>query len=486
MDLSKEKILPWLIDEAGIFFAYLDAGGKVLFCNKKIKDLVPGGNRDIEGKELLGLLYPDSAGMPKLQMFKAMLNDSSRYKRRNAFEGVVNDAAGAKRFIQWDITPVASGQGGAEGFILAGCDISGIEEQGSQARETDDTLRNILANISEYALYTINPEGNITYFGMGSESMLGWHRNDIIFKHVSLLHPSASLSVIGEAIEKVKAIGRQEIETEVVRKDGRKIPVSLNITRFSDAGANLIGYIFIAKDITERKKFEYEMFQAEKLAAIGQLAAGITHEISNPLFVISGRTELLLRDKELHPELIESLELINSQTQRIRDLVEQILKFCRKTAVHREAVNINDIISGALVLVSYQKQLCAGIKVVKELAQPAALVKGDFNQLQDVFVNIFLNAYQAMPDQGELTVKAAAQDGYVEITVKDTGCGIPEEHLKNIFMPFFSTKKIGTGLGLSICHNVIRNLKGSISVESQAGKGATFTIRLPLLKVAGG
>ena len=487
MDPSKEKILPWLIDEAGIFFVYLDASGKILFCNKRVEDIVSCKSGEAEGKAWLDLLYPKDAEKIKRQMFKAILDDSLRHKRGNIFEGVISDGASADRFIYWNIAPAISGTGGVDGLILAGSDISGLQQQESSAKRIDDTLKNILSSIKEYALYTVNPEGNITYFAMGSESMLGWQKSDIIFKHVSLLHPSEALSGLGDALEKVKSSGRQEIETELVRKDGEMVPVALNIIPFMDAGENLAGYIFIAKDITERKKFEYEIFQAEKLASIGQLAAGIAHEISNPLFVISGRTELLLGNKELPSEALEALNLVSSQIQRIRDLVDRVLKFSRKSSPKLEVININVIIEAALSLASYQRPPAAGITVVKDLMPQGALVKGDFNQLQDVFVNLFLNAYQAMPDIGTLRVKAVSMgDGYAQISVSDTGSGILESNLKNIFMPFFSTKKVGTGLGLSICHNIIKNHKGSISVESRAGKGTTFKVRLPFANEAGG
>ena len=157
-----------------------------------------------------------------------------------------------------------------------------------------------------------------------------------------------------------------------------------------------------------------------------------------------------------------------------------MLKFSRQTTPKFEAININDTIEGALPLLSYHKLADAKIEMLKDFAKDLPPIKGDLNQLQEVFINLFLNAHQAMPQGGKLTVKTSnLQNQYAEIRVSDTGCGIPLQNLKNIFMPFFSTKKGGTGLGLSICYNIIKNHNGSIDIESQLNKGTALIIKLP-------
>jgi signal transduction histidine kinase len=210
----------------------------------------------------------------------------------------------------------------------------------------------------------------------------------------------------------------------------------------------------------------------------------MAHEVNNPLFVISGRLEVLLGQKRLASKVKESLETINAQADRIRKLVDRMLKFSRQAPPRLEAININDVIENVLPLLSYQKLTSAKVDIEKDLEKGLPLIKGDLSQLQEVFVNLFINAYQSMAEGGKLTIKTSNfENSYAQILISDTGCGIPQQSLKNLFMPFFSTKKEGTGLGLSICYNIIKSHNGSIDIETQVNKGTTFIIKLPFAKL---
>jgi PAS domain S-box-containing protein len=228
-------------------------------------------------------------------MFKAMIDDAIKYKRSNSFEGIITDCKKNEHFICWGISPILAEDKKLEGILCMGNDVTSSREREGSFKSIDDTLKNIFLSIKEYALYAINLDGNITYFGMGSEAMFGWHKNEIIFKHISELHAYDEIAYkLPFILEQVKNFGRYELETYFIRKDGQSFPVSLTITKFMDAAGDTIGYIFMAKDITERRRLEYQIFQSEKLAAVGQLVAGIAHEINNPVFVISGRADLLI------------------------------------------------------------------------------------------------------------------------------------------------------------------------------------------------
>jgi signal transduction histidine kinase len=220
------------------------------------------------------------------------------------------------------------------------------------------------------------------------------------------------------------------------------------------------------------------------MAAVGQLSAGMAHEVNNPLFVISGRLEMLLEDARLEGELRKELEMIKSQSDRIRGLVDRLLKFSRyhKTKT-TEPLDLNSIIEGVLPFLNYQNWSDSKVVLEKDLSKDLLPVNGNLNELQEVFINLFLNAYQSMPEGGTVTVKTANTDSeFVEVRISDTGRGIAGEDLKNIFMPFFSTKKEGTGLGLSICYNIIKNHQGSINIETRLNAGTTFIVRLPIAK----
>jgi len=478
---ESEKLLFRLIDKANVLFLYFDVDGNVSICNKKVETIAAKNREDILGKNWLNVLYRDSNAAIKQQMFKAVIDDSIKYRRTNTFEGVISDKDNNERFIFWSITPMLTETEGLEGILLVGDDITELKESEASSKKIDEILRSIFSNIKEYALYVVNLDGNITYYGMGSEMMFGWQKNEIVFKHVSLLCTADDAkNKLPFILEQVKRYGQYETEIELIRKDGQSFPVILTVNQFLDAESNLTGYIFMAKDITESKKLEYQIFQTEKLAAIGQLAAGMAHEINNPLFVISGRIEMLLAETRLARKVKEGLDIVKAQADRIRKLVDQLLEFSRKAPPKLETININETIEGVLPLLSYHKFTSATVNIEKDLAGDLSPIKGDLNQLQEVFVNLMLNAYQSMPEGGRLSIKTRNfQNLYAQIMISDTGHGISQQDLKNLFMPFFSTKKNGTGLGLSICYNIIKNHNGSIEVESQVNKGTTFIIRLP-------
>ncbi len=478
----KGKLFSKLLDDANVVVFYLDTKGNISISNKKIEHITGRDRSDIIGKYWLDVLYRNNNAI-KQQMFKAVMDDTVTYKRPNNFEGVITDTRNCQRHICWNISPILSDSGELEGALLIGNDLTEQKEREASYEKIDETLKNIFSGIKEYALYVVNLDGNITYYSNGSEIMFGWKKSEIIFKHVSVLYtPEDARDKFPAIFEQLKKTGEFEEELELVKKDGEAFPVILTGSEFFDNEAKLIGYIFIAKDITERRKLEYQVFQAEKLAAIGQLAAGMAHEINNPLFVVSGRLEMLLEQKELPHALREDLNVINAQSDRIRKLVERLLKFSRKAPKKLEKINLNEVIENVLPFISYHKQPGGNIEIEKGLSSRPLFVKGDLNQLQEVFVNILLNACQAMPKGGKVLITTRGfEDKYAEVKISDTGSGIREQDMKNIFMPFFSTKKSGTGLGLPICFNIIKNHSGTIDVESRTGvnSGSVFTIKLP-------
>lgn len=480
---KEEKLIYRLVDDANALVLYLDTQGKINLCNKKVENITGRKKERIIGMPWPEVLYPNDDKGIKQHMLSAVMDNSVAYKRTNNFEGAITDKDNCERIISWSISPIVADSDKLEGILLLGNDITELREQGASLKKIDETIRNIFSNIKEYALYVANLEGNITYYGMGSEIMFGWPKQEIVFKHVSILHTQENIKTkLPFILGQVRQFGKhEEVEINLLRKNGEVFPVILTVTQFVDSEGKLSGYVFIAKDITERKKMEYRILQTEKLVAMGQLVAGMAHEINNPLFVISGRLELLLNQKMLFVKNIkQDLKIINAQADRIRKLVDRLLMFGRSGPLKLEEMDINSAIESVLPFLSYQKLIDAKIEIEKDFARNLPMVKGDLNQLQEVFINLFMNACQAMPEGGKLSIKTSGlANRFVQIQISDTGCGIPKQGLKNIFMPFFSTKKNGSGLGLSICYNVIKNHGGSIEVETIEGKGATFIIKLP-------
>ena len=231
------------------------------------------------------------------------------------------------------------------------------------------------------------------------------------------------------------------------------------------------------------------LIQSQKLAAIGQLSAGIAHEINNPLAIIRQEAEwmqLLLTKKEIagpqeREELKGSLRQIVQQVDRCTEIVRNLLDFARKREPVIQTVDVNRTVEDMTMLVEKEARY-HNITIVREYDQNLPAIYSDAPQLRQVFLNLLTNAAHAIGQDGTITITTSPQgNGSVHIMISDTGCGIPPEDLKKIFDPFFTTKAEGkgTGLGLSICHGIIRRLGGEIGVQSTVGQGATFTIVLP-------
>ncbi len=237
------------------------------------------------------------------------------------------------------------------------------------------------------------------------------------------------------------------------------------------------------KERDERLK-EYtkqEIMKSERLAMVGQLAAGVAHEINNPLGSILIYSHLLLEDLEKEDPKRGNLEKIVNQAARCKEIVKGLLDFSRQTEPEIKPSDINTIVTEVLSLVERQAMF-HNIKVIKKLLPDVPTILLDKNQIQQVLMNIILNAAEAMDGQGKLTVETSSDEEYVKTIFTDTGCGISEENMKKLFQPFFSTKETGhgTGLGLSISYGIIRKHNGKINVSSEIGKGSTFTIVLPI------
>ena len=223
--------------------------------------------------------------------------------------------------------------------------------------------------------------------------------------------------------------------------------------------------------------------QAERLASLGMLAAGVAHEINNPLGAILALTALTLEDVKTDDPNRENLQEVVKQTQRCRDIVKGLLEFSRHSKVNTELADLNKILQDTLSLVSKQAQFL-NITVVTNYDPELPSVMADKSELQQVVMNILINAVQAMQERGTVTIttRHSTGDNSVEVLISDTGCGMRPDQIDQIFDPFFTTKQSGqgTGLGLSIAYGIITSHRGCISVESEVGKGSTFKIRLPI------
>jgi two-component system NtrC family sensor kinase len=228
------------------------------------------------------------------------------------------------------------------------------------------------------------------------------------------------------------------------------------------------------------RDLEKILFQTEKMASVGQLAAGVAHEINSPISNISLISERLkIKISENERISLEDLEEISVQIENATKIVSDLLDFSKTPELEYIKLNINDLIAHSLSFVKNKRK--ENIEIIEKYDNDIPLILGEPNQLQLVFMNLISNAYEAMPNGGRLIISTKVHDdGYIEIKFKDNGIGIPKENISKIFDPFFTTKPHeGTGLGLSICHGIIHHYNGRIEVESKINIGTTFTLVLP-------
>jgi signal transduction histidine kinase len=252
---------------------------------------------------------------------------------------------------------------------------------------------------------------------------------------------------------------------------------------------NVIGRLIIVDDITERMELESQLSQADKLSSIGLLAAGVAHEVNTPLAVISSYAQMLAKQLQGDTTKAGLLEKITRSSFRASEIVNNLLNFSRTGGTEFADVNVNKIILDTLALLDHQFKT-SRIKVEDELAGDLPAIHGNAGRLQQVFLNLFLNAKDAMPGGGTLRVTTANGTG-VSVVVSDTGAGIAQEHIARIYDPFFTTKTSprdgqnrGTGLGLSVTYGIIQEHAGKIRVESRPGSGTTFFLDFPLTRKA--
>jgi signal transduction histidine kinase len=248
----------------------------------------------------------------------------------------------------------------------------------------------------------------------------------------------------------------------------------------------------IIKEAETTIELERTLRQSEKLATIGQLASGLAHEIGTPLNIIGGRAELIKRKMKDREGEQKDLDIIIQQAERITKIIQQLLGFVRKKRPEQKSLNIKTLLQTTLDFLDHQIQK-QELNVVREISDDLPPVMGDSDQLQQVFLNLILNAIQSMPQGGELRIGASSkwiskegiEDGqrqYVVVSVIDTGLGMEKEVVQNIFNPFFTTKDTGTGLGLMVSQGIIQDHEGWIDVKSEIGKGSVFRVYIPSLQ----
>jgi len=353
-------------------------------------------------------------------------------------------------------------------------------------------LEGLLKNM-EGGVFTIDLEKNIVSFNKAAEWITGYCYEEVIGRPCGDII-KGNLCNNSCPFEKVinTGIPANRSDAVILGKDGQQIFISYTAFRLTDIHGKTRGMTVIFRDTTELKNLREQLLQSEKLAVMGQLAAGVAHEINNPINGILTYIHLFLKRLEQNNIDLETwskdLKLMERETTRVGRLVKNLLNFSRKTEPDLRPVYLPRLIDETLPLLEDQF-LIKNIIITKNYEKNIPEILGDFNQLQQVVINIVLNAIQAVAQQGRIEISVVAEGAkgsecFVLLNVTDNGIGIPEEDIPKVFDPFYTTKtgeKGGIGLGLSIVQQIVKSHHGRITIKSKVGAGTTVSLRFPTI-----
>jgi two-component system NtrC family sensor kinase len=369
--------------------------------------------------------------------------------------------------------------------IMNGRLFRSLHEKAEELRGLKEYNENILESLDS-GIVVLDLEGRVARWNRAIEALLGRPRSEVLGQALDAVFPEAFL----EALRGALVLGDHEEIAHIYKlhlpsADGRSLIVNVSVAPFQAAPGERHGTILILDDVTARVRLEEQLQHTEKMASVGLLAAGVAHEVNTPLAGISSYTQLLRGQLDQGDPRQQVLEKIEKQSFRAAKIINSLLNFSRSSGTEFERVDVNKALLDVLSLVEHQLE-GSKIRLRRELSEGVPPVRGNENRVQQVFFNLVLNARDAMPSGGWLTLRTYADGDTVVVEVGDTGHGIKREHLRRIYDPFFTTKGIGkgTGLGLSVSYGIVQELGGAIFVESAPGQGTTFQVALPALALA--
>jgi two-component system, NtrC family, sensor histidine kinase PilS len=356
--------------------------------------------------------------------------------------------------------------------------------------------RDIIQSLDS-GLLTIDLSGNINFLNRTAERILSQNEEQLKDTSIYDLFPK-----IGTMIEQAKkkdsapSPDYQRYETPLSDRDGRRTYLGFSISPLTDPEGSLIGHTLIFQDITKFKEMEEEMKRVDKMAAVGLLAAGMAHEIRNPLASLSGSIQILKSELTLDDHQEHLMEITLRESERLNALITDFLLFAQPPQTRKVSYPMQRILDETIDLFTHSPSFHNGIRIQRPVAREEIHASVDPDQMKQVFWNLLINAAQSMSNGGDIHVRMGKGNDCcvtdlpvppplrgkecAKISIIDSGNGMAQEEKEKIFEPFFTTKENGTGLGLSIVHRIIENHNGLIKVESEVGKGSTFTIYLPV------
>ena len=357
-----------------------------------------------------------------------------------------------------------------------------LEQKAAQIERLKDFSENIVESLNVGVL-AVDLNGAVESWNTQLEGLIGVPREEAVGRKLEDVLPADLMAEIAARSkdERVSSLYKFPMRS----RDGRNLVVNVSIAPLVGKSGDRIGRLILVDDMTQRMRLEEQIFQNEKLTSLGLLAAGVAHEVNTPLAVISNYIQMLAKQLPAGDPRQQLIEKIVKQTFRASEIVNNLLNFSRTGAAEFTEVNLNTVVEETLSLVAHPFRT-GQVQVTRNLQQELPAVLGSTNKLQQVFLNLFLNARDAMPSGGMMEMRTAAHNGSVEMEITDSGGGIPRENLNRIFDPFFTTKSVGrgTGLGLSVSYGIIKEHAGKIDVRSTPGKGTSFRLEFPVARKA--
>jgi PAS domain S-box-containing protein len=492
-DKTSREFLENIIEsiEGGVLT--IDTNGKITSFNRSAEEITGFKREEVLGRECWQILKSDLCGdiCPLADTLEKRIPVFN-------YEIMITTKKGGKVPVNITTSPLISKENKVIGAVENFRDLTKHEGLWGRLRKERNKAQQYL-NIAGVIIVAINNNGIVTLINKKGCDVLGYEEKEIIGKDwYELCVPDRDRGERKKSFLKLMA-GEEEMvedyENTILTKTGEERIIAWHNTLITDDKGDVLGTLSSGEDVTKRKITEEELMRSEKLASLGQLAASVAHEVNNPLAGIMVYVKLLLkkyRANEIQTEATEEqLMKMDKELDRTTRIIRNLLDFARLSEPSMRPVNINKVVDAALQLVGNQINL-ENIILEKNLDSQIPQVLADFDKIQQVLINIILNAIQAMPNGGKLIINTSKADGVkindslkntVRIDISDTGVGIPKENLKMLFNPFFTTKEKGkgVGLGLSVVHGIIGKHKGRIDVGSELNKGTTFTIYLEVM-----
>lgn len=392
----------------------------------------------------------------------------------------------AIRIFYYTVIPIKSGSA-VEHAMLVMDDITEKVQLSEKARMAERHLASVVESANDLMIST-DAEGRITSWNPAAERISGYRIGEVRGQLLAELCEGAQRDVMAAIIRQLVHGDAVEFrELNLMVSSGVPIPVDWSFSPIRDDSGKVSGVVAVGRDLSERRALEQHLYQSEKLAALGVMAGGIAHELRNPLSVSFSAAQFLLKPPDDPVFQQECVQKIIEGIDRSSMIIENLLRFARPSSSNQtESLNLVALVRETLSMLTPQGKV-QKIYLVEDYAEPFVPISGNANLLQQVIMNLILNAYQAMPDGGDVNVSVRREADKALVCVRDTGCGISPAHLGKIFDPFFTTRSVGqgTGLGLSICHTIVKQHGGVMAAESSVeGQGSTFVVRLPLAVAA--